>query len=387
MQNRFEVFTVNESGITSQYGFLFQRKVFVLYVLENMNVKQRFCFEGKDDVEIAADEKIYELDSSENNCVQVKSGQVEQACFSKVIGNWLLLDSVKPKNYTLFIENELKLDLSVENVTKEMLAFVEDGKSKKKSSIARKVYELYKDDIENEDAHKFKGDVKNIIEKIKIDKSSINELDLRLEKIFFEKYCTDIVEYDIAKKKRLEKFIQDINKQIDESIKQKKTYSLVFSELMKLIITVSEEISDKSYNVDIKLVKPVLAEKAKKIINERKRKEVKQLFLVNSQEEFVLRGIVNELFYKDFREVFAEQKAMDISNLEEFAKENYDIAKDELGLGATPKSLYDRTTVMSIDSEIIPRGPMYKNGCYIYLTSDDADEVLQIEWGEESEIE
>lgn len=49
---------MNESGITSQYGFLFQRKVFVLYVLENMNVKQRFCFEGKDDVEIAADEMI-----------------------------------------------------------------------------------------------------------------------------------------------------------------------------------------------------------------------------------------------------------------------------------------------------------------------------------------
>lgn len=50
---------MNEGGIISQYGFLFQRKVFVLYVLENMNVKQRFCFEGKDDVEITADEKIY----------------------------------------------------------------------------------------------------------------------------------------------------------------------------------------------------------------------------------------------------------------------------------------------------------------------------------------
>ena len=30
---------MNEGGIISQYGFLFQRKVFVLYVLENMNVK------------------------------------------------------------------------------------------------------------------------------------------------------------------------------------------------------------------------------------------------------------------------------------------------------------------------------------------------------------
>lgn len=378
---------MNESGITSQYGFLFQRKVFVLYVLENMNVKQRFCFEGKDDVEIAEDEKIYQIDLSVSNCVQVKSGVVDQSCFSKVVGNWLLLESVKPEHYTLFIENELKIDLSVENLTNEVLLFVEKGKSKKKTSIARKVYEQYKEDVDKDDAQKLKADIKNIISRFKIDKCSIDELDLRLENIFFEKYCTDIIEYDIAKRKRLEKFIQDINKQIDESIKQKKTYSLVFPELMKLIVMVCEEISDKSYTVDIKLLKPIFAEKAKKIIDERKKREVKQLFLVNSQEEFVLRGIVNELFYKDFRDVFAEQKSMDISNLEEFAKENYDIAKDELGMNSTPKQLYDRTTAMPIDSEIIPRGPMYKSGCYIYLTSDEIDDNLQIEWGEESEAE
>lgn len=378
---------MNESGITSQYGFLFQRKVFVLYVLENMNVKQRFCFEGKDDVEIVADEKIYELDSSENNCVQVKSGQVDQNCFSKVIGNWLLLENVNSECYTLFIENALNFKIEIDSVTSAMMTFVENGKNKKKSSIARKVYEQYKNDIENDTAKKLKDDLKNVVSKIKTDKSSIGELDSRLEKIFFEKYCTDIVEYDIAKKKRLEKFIQDINKQIDESIKQKKTYSLVFSELMKLIITVSEEISDRSYTVDIKLLKPVFAEKAKKIVDERKKREVKQLFLVNSQEEFVLRGIVNELFYKDFRDVFAEQKAMAISNLELFAKENYVIAKDELGDDCAPKLLYDRTTAMPIESELIPRGPMYKNGCYIYLTGDEIEEDLQIEWGEENEAE
>ena len=122
---------MNENGITSQYGFLFQRKVFVLYVLENMNVKQRFCFEGKDDVEITADEKIYELDSSASNCVQVKSGVVDQNCFSKVIGNWLLIDNIKPELYTLFVENELKIDLSVENVINGIVSFVEKGKSKK----------------------------------------------------------------------------------------------------------------------------------------------------------------------------------------------------------------------------------------------------------------
>lgn len=176
---------MNEGGIISQYGFLFQRKVFVLYVLENMNVKQRFCFEGKDDVEITADEKIYELDSSASNCVQVKSGVVDQNCFSKVIGNWLLIDNVKPELYTLFVANELKIDLSVENVINEIVSFVEKGKSKKKTSIARKVYEQYKDDFDNCDAQKLKDDIKNIIDKLKIDKCSIDELDLRLETIFF----------------------------------------------------------------------------------------------------------------------------------------------------------------------------------------------------------
>lgn len=381
----FEVYIVNESGITSQYGFLFQRKVFVLYVLENMNVKQRFSFEGKDDVEISEDEKIYELDSSESNCVQVKSGKVDKNCFSKVIGNWLLLDCVKSQKYTLFVENELEIDMSMDSIICEMLSFVEKGKSKKKTSIANKIYEQYKDDVNDNESNKLKDDIRNIVNRITIDKCSMDELDLRLETVFFEKYCTDILEYDIAKKKRLEKFMQDINKQIDESIKRKKTYSLVFAELIKLIVTVSEEISDKSYTVDVKLLKPVFAEKAKMIVNERKRREVNQLFLVNSKEEFVLRGIVNEIFYKDFREVFAEQKSLDISNLEEFARENYDIAKDELGVECTPKKLYDRTTVTPIDSDILPKGSMYRNGCYIYLTSDEIDEDLQIGWGEESE--
>lgn len=71
------------------------------------------------------------MDSSASNCVQVKSGVVDQNCFSKVIGNWLLIDNVKPELYTLFVENELKIDLSVENVINEIVSFVEKGKVRK----------------------------------------------------------------------------------------------------------------------------------------------------------------------------------------------------------------------------------------------------------------
>lgn len=158
-----------------------------------MNVKQRFCVEGKDDVEIAPDEKIYELDSSANSCVQVKSGVINQKYFSKVIGNWLLLDCVKAERYTLFAENEMIINLSVENIIVEMLLFIEKGKMNKKTSIARKVYEQCKEDINSNNAQRLRSDIETIASKLIIDKCSIDELDLGLETIFFEKYCSDIV--------------------------------------------------------------------------------------------------------------------------------------------------------------------------------------------------
>ena len=377
---------MNESGIIAQYGFLFQRKVFVLYVLENMNIRKRFCFEGKDDVEIETDEKIYELEVSESDCVQVKSGIVNQECFLKVIGNWLLLDYPKVDTYTLFIENELKVDLSVAYVTDKIIEFAKKGKEKGKTSIAHKVYTKYKKQIDEDDIENLTIAVKAIVEKIKIDKCSMEELDLRLETIFFEKYCSDIVEYDIAKKKRLEKFIQYINAQIDNSIKMKKPYSLVFSELMKLIISVSEEITDTEYKVDVKLLKPLFQKRAKEIVEEKKDREVRQLFLVNSKDEFILRGIVAELFYKDFREVYIGHKDIDISNLEEFAKENFEMVLDELGDDCGPKRIYDCTMARPIESNSLPDGPVYRKGCYIYLTSDEVDEDLQIEWGKDDAI-
>lgn len=378
---------MNNSGITSQYGFLFQRKVFVLYILENMNVKQRFYFEGKDDVEIAWDEKIYEIDAASSNCVQVKSGVVDKACFNKVIGNWLLLDSIKRDSYTLFIENELGFDWSIDAIIKGVMVFVNEGKDKKETAVARRVYEKYKDDIDDSGSLKLENDVKAILEKTKLDQCSISALDSRLESIFFINHCQDIVEYELAKKKRLEKSIDYINRQIDDSIKEKKTYSIIFPELMRLLTSVCDEINDHSYKVDVTLLKPALLNEARKIVEQRRDREVRQLFLVNHKDEFVVNGIVNELFYKDFREVFAEQRSIDISNLEAFARENYDNVSYEIGENATPKELYDKTLSRTLDSEILPRGPMYKNGCYIYLTGDEIDEEKQITWGDESEVE
>ena len=68
---------MNDAGITAQYGFLFQRKAFILFALENAGTKQTFIFEGKDDIEISADESIYSVKTADSRYVQVKSGSIK----------------------------------------------------------------------------------------------------------------------------------------------------------------------------------------------------------------------------------------------------------------------------------------------------------------------
>ena len=72
---------MNNAGITAQYGFLFQRKAFVLFTLENAGTKETFSFEGNDDIEISTDESIYSVKTADSNYIQVKSGIVSESCF------------------------------------------------------------------------------------------------------------------------------------------------------------------------------------------------------------------------------------------------------------------------------------------------------------------
>lgn len=212
------------------------------------------------------------------------------------------------------------------------------------------------------------------------------ELDCALSEKFDEYYCSDIHDYSLAKEKRLERFISYINKGIDDAIKIKKPYVLIYSKFISLIIQVSEEISDHKYTIDTLCLKKKSIENAQKLTDKRILREVKQLFLVADNQNFVVNGIVHELIYKDFREVYAVHKAIEISNLEQAAKENFDSAV--FALGDRPynsRSVYLKTTEQQLDSDFLPKGPIYQKGCYIYLTGDDITEDFQITWGENND--
>lgn len=140
---------MNNAGITTQYGFLFQRKAFILFALENAGTKQTFTFEGRDDIEISADESIYSVKSADASYIQVKSGTISESCFCKVICNWLLFDKESSGTVTLFAENQL--DTLVSNITKDIIFdYIIQGKEKKRSSIAWKTYNKFQNLIETD---------------------------------------------------------------------------------------------------------------------------------------------------------------------------------------------------------------------------------------------
>ena len=371
------------AGITSQYGFLYQRKVFIYYALKFASTNQEFTFEGIDDIDISSDDGVFSIHSSEIDSIQVKSGIVDESCFCRVICNWLLAES-SSTHHSLILENQIPFAID-DSITGKIINYICAGKGKKRNSIARKTYDKYKYLI-SENLAALSEKVNQLLESHKLIVLSIDALDQELEEIFFRDYCQDITEYSLAKTKRLDRFLSYVNRDIDESIKAKKPFTLVFSILIKIIMQVRDEISDNKYIVNIPEVKKKLSGDAARIVAENASREVKQLFLVGQTEQFLIDGIVHELLYKDFRSVFIAQKELELINIEQDAHENYITALLSLDANSrTPKEVYLETIKTPITGNLLPDGSVYRKGCYIYLTGDDIDEENLISWGEVNE--
>ena len=275
----------------------------------------------------------------------------------------------------------------VSNITKDIIFdYIIQGKEKKRSSIAWKTYNKFQNLIET-DREAFLGIIEKFLQIISIHICSMDELDSRLEKVFFENYCRDITEYQLAKSKRLERFISYMNQEIDNALKAQRPCTLLFADLMKMIMTVCDEISDHRYIAKIPELKKRAKSEATQLVKDNAIREVRQLYLVDKHDEFVIDGIVHELIYKDFRDVYISQKEVEIINLEQNAYENYMNAKFSLdeSESSNPKKVYQRTVEMPIGDSLIPDGPVYRKGCYIFLTGDDITEDSQISWGDYDE--
>lgn len=79
------------AGIASQYGFLYQKHVFIKTVLEEAGMGKHFVYEGVDDIDVPESDSIMGVSPSDGTLIQVKSGMVSKSCWAKVLCNWLLV--------------------------------------------------------------------------------------------------------------------------------------------------------------------------------------------------------------------------------------------------------------------------------------------------------
>lgn len=371
-------------GITSQYGFLYQKYIFIMRAISHASMDRFFTYEGIDDIDIDTfDESdgLSMVSISTSKYIQVKSGTVSLNCWAKVLGNWLLIDDCLNKDVALVCENALEFDVNDEKTIDAVYDYFEQGKDKKRSAVARKVYDKI---LLNKGENNAKEIIKELSGKCIVEVSSMDSTVNDLCQIIIKTYCTDIKIYERAKQARCERFVEYLLAEIDAAIKNKKKYTLGLQRLIEISGTVKNEISDNRYTVNTSEIKKRKQKEAETLVKDSALREIRQLKLVNNSTEFITREVVNELLYRDFRDVYAND-GIEVSNIEDIAFTNYQDALFDLGDNPAAKEVFKRTTAKEIHSSIMQNSPIYRKGCYVYLTGDDIETDKQISWGKEDE--
>lgn len=369
------------AGITAQYGFLYQRYAFIKLALDNAGMDRFFVYEGADDIDISEENRISAVRGYNNQFVQVKSGTVSRECWAKVIGNWLLIED-ETATYRIILENILDFDFQADDVVSGVVDYFAAGSRKASTSIANKVYKKF---LEGKDEADLKGNIAEILDHISIDVFSMEQLNTSIVETFKAVYCPDITKYEMAKICRCERFIEYINAEIDEAIKKKTSFTLRYVSFMDVINKVTAEISDGKYIIDIGEMRKRKKTEAEQLISSDTLREIRQLRLVNPNKGFIVKELVKELLYRDLREVYTASGSTLISNIEETAYSNYEDVLYSLPEDAKPRQVFDATISKDIPLNIVDNSPLYRNGCYVYLTGEESNESRQITWGEEDE--
>ena len=307
---------------------------------------------------------------------------VSKECWIKILGNWLINnDEIDYATYNVVLENELSFDPENEDILQKTVEYFFAGKTKQSTSIAYKVYKKYIEGVDNAQSY-LANMIKKIQRKITCDVYCFDGIKADSLGIFIDNYCRDITSYNAAKECRFERFIDYIQKEIDKSLERKSSYILRFPSFISIIQRVTEEISDHKYIININETRAKKRKEAENLLNGSRVREVEQLKIVSDNPGFIVKELVNELLYKDFRNVYVDNANTTIvSNMEYTAYSNYEDVKLSFESNPGPKMVFDKTVEKPIPSSIVDNSPIYIHGCYVFLTGDDADSDKQITWG------
>ncbi|WNQ12208.1 hypothetical protein MJA45_03920 [Paenibacillus aurantius] len=374
----------DSSGINSLSGFSFQIKVFVYYMLE-LKEGMQIEFETIEDVNVKKIKADTIDDNSEsfrstllskdfNHAIQVKRTTISNDVAMKILLNWILLESSSNNvtKYVLLTEDvynnkDIIFDNKVEDVFKTIIK-----SNKKKNATISKVKELFKDKYED-----FEKIYKAINEKYEF--LSLNDIDKQIDDkcaIHFRKVANSIV-YN----QRLKELLQHITVEIMEAVNKKSSYSIKYSDFVKLIEDISSRLTEK--------VTAPLYSKFKKInqidLTDSKvsgLREYKQLVACELPENLIKQHLTFKNYYENILMKYMEtNKLSKVEDIEETTFENFENVKFRLQKESLDEP-YNRLEETKKLPNSHAENEQIRYGCGIYLTREDIVDN-QISWEDE----
>lgn len=370
----------DNSGIISQFGFEYQKLVFIYKAIQ-INNDEYIIYEGVDDIEIDKENPISTFETSKYLC-QTKSGNITLPIYKKILLNWLLnLDK-----HTCFIcvsENDFSFedDSFADKFANEII-----NSNQKENALISRVKDKYTTQKNIKD---LKNDINMLLSKAKFSTLNIEKLVSESIKKFAELYCEDTCSKVIGRE-RYFRLCDILHKDIAKSLIQKENYKLSFKTLFLKILSVCEAITDEKYDISYFEFKKRAGSKIEEIL-ESQSDAVRQLKLVfPGNDKAVINGLTEQMFYEDLREYFISiNKQEEIKNLECVAKYNYDETLQYFagyGEERTPYKTFYKTVEKNLPaplpSDRSSSLSFYRHGCYIHLTDTRIDKDLKIKWGE-----
>ena len=287
---------------------------------------------------------------------------------------------------TLVAENDFEYEINSDETINYILKNIKEGKQKKKTAISRQAYDNLNNKFGyNED--QWKKQIQNTVNNAKIIVKSLDEVEKEIENTYKADYCSDICTYEEAKNLRVDSFKKECINRIEKFMGKKKPAVFKYNDVTAITLMVNDNISDHKYQVNVEELTPNKRKTANQLLSKERLREITQLKAVNPDPNFIVRELVREVFYKDFREVYADTtKKTEIGNLEYEAFSNYEDTKDDLKFDGkyTSHNLFLRTTQKNLmTSQLFPGGPIYNHGCYVYMTGQNINKDIRISWKED----
>ena len=379
---------LNNSGIYSLAGFIYQIKAFIYY-LADLNENNQIGFEAYDDVslckkDIAESQKTDKLSlynsifdtSSGITAIQVKHTSLSTEDYEKVLFNWIILQNEK-KEVNKFV---LLVDKQYNNSDKVFPDDLTSLYNKIISSKSRKGLIFQVKQIINNNYNTFEDICKKIQNAYSFQPCE------DIDEMIIKKYSVLLNRGGVAEstyKLRVVELMKHFQNDILEQIYNLNSYTCSYSSFRHIIEEVCSNVKDDFYLPSFSDFKKSnrLDMNGSDIIASRQYIQLKKC---NLPEQMIKEHLIFESYYNSFKlRTLENLKLNTINDIEETTHYNFESVKAYLIANNNDQPINRLYNTINSENSYAPN-IQTKSGSAIHLTKAETDESLLISWEDDA---